>query len=344
MKSNTTRRAGLAALGIMGLSLAAPLVSGPLMAQALWPSRPLRIIVVYPHGGLSDDTARAMARQLAPRLGAPVLVENRAGAGGSVGMNVLAKAAPDGYTLAFSAISTLTLLPHLTKANYDGLRDITPVASVMHTPVLVVGTPAFSGSNFGELLAEARAKPGQVRWATSGLGTLGHLVLEQVRLASHADLTHIPYKGGGQQLTDALAGQFEVLSTNAAATQLQHVRSGRFKPLAVGSPVRLGVLPEVPTLAELGFPQANLASLFGIFAPGGTPVEIVSRLNLEINAVLRQPEFQERLTSVSNIPAGGSAAEFTRQIVAETRNAASILDAVNMTDWHFNHMRPSTAH
>ncbi len=318
----------MAVLTGLALRLSTIMTSRPLMAQVRWPNRPVRLIVVYPYGGLSDDTARVIARKLALRLGVPVIVENRAGAGGSIGMNELANAAPDGHTLAFSAISTLTLLPHFIKVRYDARRDIVPVASVMQTPVLVVGTPAFSGSGFGDLLAEAKARPGQIRWATSGLGTLGHMVLEQVRLTSHSDFTHIPYKGGGQQLTDALAGHFEVLSTNAAAAQLQYIRSGRFKPLAVGSPVRLSVLPEIPTLAELGFAQANLTSLFGVFAPGGTPLEIVNRLNLEINALLQKPEFQQRLRSVSNIPAGGSADEFTQKIITEMRNAAKILDAV----------------
>jgi tripartite-type tricarboxylate transporter receptor subunit TctC len=263
-----------------------------------------------------------------------VLVENRAGAGGIVGMDLLAKAVPDGHTLAFSAISPLTLSPNLSKDNHDALRDIAPVVSVMYTPVLVVGTPAFSGAKFDDLINTARASPGRIRWATSGSGTLGHRVLEHVRITSHCDITHIPYKGGGQQLSDALAGHFEVLSTNVAAVPLQHIRSGRFKPLAVGAPARLRVLPEVPTLAELGFPQANMTSLFGIFAPGATPVEIVRRLNQEINAVLRQPDFQERLTSVSNIPAGGSAGEFAQQIIAESRSNARILDTVKMLPVH----------
>jgi tripartite-type tricarboxylate transporter receptor subunit TctC len=327
VESKTARRAGLLALGLTALGLAWPLLDRPAEPRTVWPLHALRIIVVYPYGGLSDDTARAIAQQLAPRLGVPVLVENRAGAGGSVGMDLLAKAPPDGHTLAFSAISPLTLSPHLSQVSYDALRDIAPVVSVMYTPVLVVGTPAFFGTNFNDLLAAAKARPGHIRWGTSGSGTLGHRVLEQVRVASNADITHVPYKGGGQQLTDALAGHFEILSTNVAAAPLQHIRSGRFKALAVGAPFRLAVLPDVPTLAELGFPQANLTSLFGIFAPGATPIEIVHRLNSEINAILQQPQFQGRLSSVSNLPAGGSAEEFARQIVTESRNNAMILRA-----------------
>ncbi len=297
-----------------------------LETQSAWPVRTLRIIVVYPSGGLSDGTARAIAARLSKRLGVPVLVENRAGAGGTIGMDLVAKAKPDGYTLAFSAISPLTLSPYLTKVNYEPMRDVAPVASVMYTPVLVAGTPAFPGTDFRDLLTAARAKAGGIRWATSGAGTLGHLVLEQVRLASHAAITHIPYKGGGQQLTDALAGHFEVLSTNVAAIPLEYSRNGKLKPLAVGAPVRLAVLPDVPTLAELGYPQANLTSLFGIFAPGRTPPRIVQRLNREIGAVIEQTEFQDRLRAVNNLPAGGSAAEFAQQIIAESRSNARLLD------------------
>lgn len=328
--TNPNRRNVIRAIGVATLACCAPPAHLVLNAQTQWPKGPVRLIVVYPPGGLSDDTARAIAEKLALRLGVPVRVENRAGGGGSIGMDVVAKAPPDGHTLAFSAISPLALNPHLSKVSYDALRDIAPVASVMYTPVLVVGTPGFSGASFRDMIAAAKASPGKIRWATSGPATVGHMVLEHIRLASNTDITHIPYKGGGQQLTDAIAGHFEVLSTNVASTALQYVRSGKFKPLAVGAPARLGVLPDVPTLAELGYPQANLTSLFGIFAPGKTPDEIVQRLNTELNAILRQPEFQERLTTVNNIPAIGTAADFARQIAAESRNNARIVEAANI--------------
>lgn len=321
MLSGINRRHGLRALTGLGLSL----LHRSLRAELVWPKRPVRLIVVYPSGGVSDQMARSIAQRLTPQLGVPVLVENRAGAGGTVGMDFVAKSPPDGHTLAFSAISPLTLSPHLVKVNYDAQRDFAAVVSVMYTPLLVVGTPAFSGENFADLLRLARDRPGHIRWGSSGSGTLGHMVMELVRLASRTDITHIPYKGGGQQLTDALAGHFEVLSTNVAAATLDYIRSGRFKPLAVGAPVRLPVLPDTPTLAELGYPEANLTSLFGFFAPDRTPPEIVDRLNLEINAVLRQPEFQDRLRSVNNLPAGGSTAEFARQIGVEWRTNAQMI-------------------
>ena len=302
------------------LALTGGAASWPATAQVAWPSQPLRIIVVYPPGGLSDGVARSLAERLAQQLGVPVVVENRAGGGGSVGLQVLARAPADGCTLAFSAISPLSLRPHLGAVGVDPLRDIEPVASVMVTPVLLVGTPAFTGRDFSDLLRQARARPHSLRWASSGLGTAGHLVLEQVQLGSGIAVTHIPYKGGGQQLTDALGGQFELLSTNVAPAQLSHIEAGRFKPLAVGAPHRLEVLPTVPTFAELGLPQANIASLFGLFAPGGTPLEVLDRLNREINAAVQTAPIRERLLASDNLPAIGDRASFARRIAEERRS------------------------
>lgn len=286
-------------------------------AQPHWPTQALRIIVVYPPGGLSDGVARSLAERLALQLGVPVRVENRAGGGGSVGMQALARAAPDGHTLAFSAVSPLTLRPHLGAVGYDPFRDIEPVASVMYTPVLLVGTPAFSGQSFADMLLQARARPEALRWATSGVATAGHLVLEQVQIGSSVTVTHIPYKGGGEQLTDALGGQFELLSTNMAPAQLRHIEAGRFKPLAVGAPQRLDVLPQVPTFAELGLPHANITSLFGVFAPGGTPAALLDRLNAEINQAVQTPAIRERLLTSDNLPATGDRSAFARRIREE---------------------------
>ena len=286
--------------------------------------------MAYPTGGLSDGVARALGEKLSAQLGVSVVVENRAGAGGGVGMEAIAKAAPDGYTIGFSAISPLALNPHLGRMNFDPVKDIAPVASVMYTPVLVVGTPSFEGKTFADLLTIAKTKPGLMRWGTSGQATIGHLVLEQVKATAGVDITHIPYKGGGQQLNDALAGQFEILSTNVAAQQVQYVKSGRFKALAVGAPARIDALPDVPTLAELGFAQANLVSLFGIFAPARTPEAVIARLNAEINKALLLPEIRQRLLASDNVPTGGSAAAFAKQIAVESEVNARIIKAANI--------------
>ncbi len=318
-----SRRRAIGALCALTGSAVAHLAT----AQPAWPSQPLRIIVVYPPGGLSDGLARALAERLAQQLGVPVRVENRGGGGGSVGLQALARAPADGHTLAFSAISPLTLRPHLGAVGYDPFRDIEPVASVMVTPVLLVGTPAFTGKDFSDLLAQARAHPNGLRWGSSGLATAGHLVLEQVQLGSGIAVTHIPYKGGGQQLTDALGGQFELLSTNVAPAQLSHIDAGRFKALAVGAPHRLDVLPQVPTFAELGLPQANIASLFGLFAPGGTPAAVLDRLNREINAAVQAPGIRERLLASDNLPALGDRASFAQRIAAEWRSNRALKGA-----------------
>lgn len=308
-----SRRRAISAL----LALAGAAALRPVVAQPPWPTQALRIIVVYPPGGLSDGVARSLAERLALQLGVPVRVENRAGGGGSVGMQAVARAAPDGHTLAFSAVSPLTLRPHLGAVGYDPFRDIEPVASVMYTPVLLVGTPAFSGQRFADVLLQARERPEALRWATSGVATAGHLVLEQVQIGSGVTVTHIPYKGGGEQLTDALGGQFELLSTNMAPAQLRHIEAGRFKPLAVGALQRLDVLPHVPTFAELGLPHANVTSLFGVFAPGGTPAALLDRLNAEINQAVQSPAIRERLLASENLPATGDRSAFARRIREE---------------------------
>ena len=290
-----------------------------------WPGAPIRILLVYPPGGVSDAVARLLADQLSGALATPVRVEYRPGASGSLGLEALASAAADGHTLAFSALSPLTLYPQLARVRYHPLRDFAPVASVMLTPSLLVATPAFGGRSVAELLAAARAAPGRLRWATTGAGTTGHLVLVQWQRASGASVSHIPYKGGGQQVADALGGQFELLSTNVGGLQLQHLRSGALHALAVGAPQRLAALPQVPTWAELGYPAANLASVFGLLAPGGTPASVIARLNAEVQRALAAPALRDTLLAANNLPTGGSADDFARQIRQEFAQYSALL-------------------
>lgn len=293
-------------------------------AAPAWAAEPpLRLVVAYPPGGVSDEVARALAGPLAAELGRPVRVEHRPGAGGAVAMEMLARAPADGSVLVFCAVTPLALLPLLGPTPYHPQRDIAPVAAVMATPVLVVGTPALAATDLAGLLAAARARPGALRWASSGLATTGHLVLEQVCLSAGVEIVHVPYKGGGQQLTDALGGQFEVLSSNVAPTPLQHVQAGRLRALAVGAAQRLPVLPGVPTLAEAGHPDANLQSLFGLFAPGATPPALVDRLNAAVRSALAP--LRPRLLASNNLPQDGGAAEFAQRIAAETAQLQRLL-------------------
>lgn len=298
------RRRGLLALGLgWGAGL------GPARAADV-----LRILVAYPPGGISDRIARLLARRLEPQLGLTVIVENRPGAGGSVALQLLGQAAPDGRTLAFSAISPLALSPHLgTPAPH-----VLAVSGVMHTPLLLVGTPALAARDFAGLLRAARADGAGLRWATSGVGTIGHLALEQVRRDFRLDIVHVPYAGGGPQLQDALAGRFELLSTNLAPQQVEYVLDGRLTGLALGAPARSPLLPKVPTFAEVGSPAANLGSLFGLFAPPATPPAEVLRINAACAGVLREAEFRRVLTQAGNLPADGSPAEFAAEIARQS--------------------------
>ena len=303
--------------------LCAALFALPTWAQT-FPSKPVRIIVVYPPGGTSDAVTRLLAEKLAPALGQQVLVENRGGAGGAIGMDAMAKSAPDGHTLAFSAISPLTLLPHVGKVPYDALKDIAPLASVMYSPVYLLATPAFAGSSFADVVETAKKKPGLLRVGTSGIATLGHLMVEQLRIAG-LDLVHVPYRGGGQVITDAAGGQFELFTANPSPGVNAMLQQGKFRILAVAAPKRLAALPAVPTLTELGDPDSNDTSHFGFFAPAKTPETALKRLHAEINAALALPDVVERLTRLDNVVAASSAAEFAQVVRREYEANAKVV-------------------
>jgi tripartite-type tricarboxylate transporter receptor subunit TctC len=301
-------------------------------AQAQVVPKQIHLVVAYPPGGVSDVIARALAEKLGAALGSTIVVENRAGASGTIGMDYVAKAAPDGATLGFSAVSPLVLNPHLSKSPFDPLKDIAPVASVMYSPVLLLATPATGTRDFNTLVEDARARPGAVRWATSGQASLGHILLEELRASAKVDITHIPYKGGGQQLNDAVGGQFEILSINAGPAVNAQIQAGRLRPLAVGAPARLAKLPQVPTLGELGYKDANLWSLFGVFAPAGTSPILIEKYNLEINRALADPDLRSRMLASDNVPTGGSAEDFGNEIATEFQNNGVIVKAADIKD------------
>jgi len=289
-----------------------------------FPSKPVRIVVVYPPGGTSDAVTRLLAEKLAASLGQQVLVENRGGAGGAIGMDAMAKSPPDGHTLAFSAISPVTLLPHVGKVPYDALKDIAPLASVMYSPVYLLATPAFTGRDFADLVAQAKAKPGALRVGTSGIATLGHLMVEQFRIAG-LDLLHVPYRGGGQVITDAAGGQFELFTANPSPGVNAMLQQGKFRVLAVAAPKRLAALPAAPTLTELGYPDANYTSHFGFFAPARTPEPVLRRLHADINAALALPDVADRLTRLDNVVAALSVEQFAQVVQREYESNAKIV-------------------
>jgi tripartite-type tricarboxylate transporter receptor subunit TctC len=317
---------------ILGLglgSLVAASLPLAVRAQAAWPTRPVKIIVPYPAGGVNDVVARMLAEHLRPLLGQPVVVDNRAGAGGTIGMDAVAKA-DDGHTLAFAAISPLTLNPHIMKVQYDPLKDFEPVASVMYSPVYVLATSRFKGSSLADAVAMAKAAPGKVSIASSGYGTLGHIMIEQLRRKSGADLTHVPYKGGSQLITDAAGGQFDLLVANPFAPLNNLIAEGKLRVLAVTGPRRLSAMPKVATLAELGYPEANLTSLFGFYAPASLPADAVRRLNADINKVLADQDVQEQLRKLDNVVSTGTPQQFGAVIAREYAANAHIVKEANI--------------
>jgi tripartite-type tricarboxylate transporter receptor subunit TctC len=289
------------------------------------------LLVAYPAGGVSDGVARLLAERLSISLGVAVVVENRAGASGTIALDAVAKAPPDGTVLGFSASSPLTLSPHLLRLPFDPFRDLVPVASVMTSPVLLLATPACTAPDFKALLAQARVQPGRLRWATSGQASLGHIMLAQVMAQAQVDIVHVPYKGGGQQISDALGGQFEVLSVNASPSVMQHLGAGKLRALAVGSAQRLVSVPQAPTLGELGLAAANLASQFGIFAPGRTPIAVLQRIHAEVGQALASPQLRQFITQGENQVAEMGAPEFSARLKDESAANARIIRAAGIS-------------
>ncbi len=302
----------------------------PFVFAGDFPEKSIRLSVGYPAGGLSDVVARRLAEKVADTLKVPVVVENRPGAGGTINIAEVARARPDGYTLAFSATSPLTLTPYFSKVTYSPEKAVTPVIGVMYSPVVLLGTHSLSATDFKGFIDTAKASPGKVRWATSGMGTIGHIMFGQISHDAELDMTLVPYKGGSQQMNDALGGQFEVFSTNVSATLIENIKAGKLHALAVGADQRLQGLPNVPTFAELQQPRANLKSNFGIFAPGGTPASVIEVLNKAFDAALQDKDIAENLRQSGNIPSGGPADAFGKIVKEESRNNQAIIEQAGL--------------
>ena len=317
---------------LLGISLACVTcwAQAQTATSAVWPSKTIRIIVPYPTGGVSDNATRVLAERLTKALGQTVVVENRAGAGGTVGTDIVAKAAPDGYTIGFAGISAFSIGPFVMKVNYDSLKDFSAVAAAMYSPIYLLATSKFSGNSLEDVIALSKAKPGSVTVATSGYGTVGHIMVEQLRKKSGADITHVPYKGGGQIATDALGGQFDLMFANPYANLNNLIAEGKFRVLAVGAPQRLEKYPNVKTFAELGYPEVNMTSFFGFFAPARTPPEVIAKLNTEINRALNDPEIAEKIRKLENLVVTGTPEYFGNMIQKEHAANAVIIKEANI--------------
>lgn len=278
-------------------------------AQA-WPSKPVRLVVPFTAGGSTDTVARIIAEKLTPRLGQPVVVENRAGAGGSVGSDAVAKSSPDGYTMLVGTSSTMAILPYLyRKPPYDPNRDFAPVVLLGTADIMVVVNSSVPIGSIKELLAYAKGNPGKLTFASGGNGSISHLLGEYFKSMAGVDLLHVPYKGDAQMVTDLLGGQVNMAFGTAVAF-LPHVKSGKVRALAVTNPKRSTTQTELPTVSEAGVPGYEAVQWFGIAVPAGTPREVVQRTNAEVRAILAMPEVRARFSELGFDIVGGPPEEF----------------------------------
>ncbi|MGZ5095196.1 MAG: Bug family tripartite tricarboxylate transporter substrate binding protein [Burkholderiales bacterium] len=291
-----------------------------------YPAKPIRIVVPYAPGGAVDIVARAVGQDLTKRLGQTVLVENRTGAGGNVGSDAVAKAAPDGYTLLMASPAN-TINPSLyTKMSYDPMRDLVPIALIGSVPTVLIANRSLPVQNVKQLVALAKSQPGALVYGSGGSGTTEHLAGEIFKSAAGIDMLHVPYKGGAQVITDLLGGQIALMFVNQLGA-LPHITAGKVKALGVASTERSPALPQVPTFAEQGYPDMKVSVWWGIMGPAGIPKDLVNRLNREIVAALSSPEMQERLQTLSARPIGGTPEAFTKFFAEETTRWARVVKA-----------------
>jgi tripartite-type tricarboxylate transporter receptor subunit TctC len=271
-----------------------------------YPAKTVRVIVPYPPGGGTDTIARPLAQKLTESFGQQVIIDNRGGAGGNVGMELAARAAPDGYTLVIGLTAQLAVNPALyRKLPYDPVKDYEPITLIGAGAYLLVVHPSLPVKDVKELVALAKARPGQITYASSGNGSGGHLCMELFKTMTGTNFVHVPYKGGGPALVDTLAGQVQVLFTPPVSAT-QHVQSGRLRALAVSTVRRSSGMPDLPTIAESGVPGYDSGVWYGVLAPAGTPREIVMRVNGDVVKALQQPDFRTMLVANSIDPIGSS--------------------------------------
>lgn len=292
---------------------------------AAWPSRPIRIIVPYPPGGVGDTFTRSLAQQLTERLGQAVLIDNKPGASQIIGAEAAAKAAPDGYTLFLGSVTSLAInVRSMKRLPYDPVKDFAPIAMCFVTPMYLVINPSVPARNVSELIALAKARPGQLSFASIGQGGSLHLAGELFKSMAGVDLTHVAYKGSAPALADVISGQVNMIF-DPGVSSLPHVKTGKLRALAITSSRRSDSTPDIPTLAEAGVPGYEASLWFGLVAPAGTPAAIVSRLSAEVTQIVRSAAMRERFAPFSLELAGGTPEEFAATIRSEIPKWAKVL-------------------
>jgi tripartite-type tricarboxylate transporter receptor subunit TctC len=308
------------------LLCAALAAATPASAQQ-YPTRPVRFVVPFAPGGSVDTLARTIGPRLADALGQQIVVDNRPGGNGNIGMEVVAQARPDGHTLVLGYIANLAIFPSLSsKLPYDPVKDYAPVTQIATSPNVLTAHPSVPAKNLQELVALVKAKPGQVNFASTGIASVGHLTGELLNTLAGMKMTHVPYKGGGQAIIDLVGGHVQVMFSGFSAA-MPHIKSGRARALAVTGPKRSPALADVPTLAEQGFPGVEATAWYGVLAPAGTPQPVVTRLHGEIVKILRVPDVVQKLDGLGFEIVGSQPAEFGAYIKSEITKWAKVVKA-----------------
>ncbi len=319
------------AIGTVALALASSfaLASGSASAQA-WPNKPISLIVPFPPGGTTDVLARALGEKLSVSLGQPVIVENKAGAGATLGADYVAKSKPDGYTLLMGAVHH-TIAPSVyKKMAYDFQKDFAPITTVALVPNVLVVNAVTPAKNVAELVAMAKAQPGKLTYGSNGNGTAQHLIGTQFQASTGSELIHVAYKGSGPLAVDLLGGQI-TMSFDTITPVLQHIKAGKLRALAVTTDKRSAALPDVPTLDEAGLKGFNIGTWFGVLAPVATPKDITARLNTEMVKIIQSAEFRKKMSDIGAEPVGSSVSEMALQIKSETDKFAKLVKDAKVT-------------
>lgn len=319
-------RCAAAAIGLASLGLAVV----PAQAQAqggadpAWPAKPVRVVVNFPPGGAADQLARSIGQPLQQALGQPVVIENKAGSGGNLGGGEVARAAPDGHTLLMSSGGMVSVNPHIyAKMPFDPVVDLVPVAAAARVLVYLVVPVASPIQDFKGLVADLKAHPGQRSFGSAGNGSSPHLAAEMMTSQTGTTAIHAPYRGAAPALTDLLGGQLDFVFDPGIA--IPHIQAGKLRLLAVGSPQRSPLFPEVPTLAELGLAGFDADTVFGFYAPAGTPAPVIARLNTEINRALGTPAVKERIAAIGGVPAPMSPQAFHQKALDDAKRFGAII-------------------
>ena len=307
----------------LSLSILALIFAVTASAQS-FPTKPIKIVVPFPAGGTVDFFARVISTKLSEALGQSVLVENRAGAGGNIAAEAVAKAAPDGYTLLMGSEIIAINTSLYSKIGYDPVKDLAPITLVGTVPNILIVHPSLPVNSVNDLIALAKKTPGKISFASTGQGTSTHLSSELFKLMANVDMLHIPYKGGPPAIADLISGQVNMMFINMP-TGITHVRSGKAKIIAVSSIKRVSQLPDVPTVDQAGVKGFETSAWSGLYAPAGTPVDIINRLNAEVVKILKQPSVREQLMAQGAEPVGDSPEEFSRFTLAEISKWAKII-------------------